>query len=73
MRRSLFRIWLGLTVAYWVVGTAHDANLLLLKLHYRDWTYLLLAAIMAFGVPLAVLGLGRAILWIADSLETTDA
>jgi hypothetical protein len=69
LRRGLFRIWIVLTLTYWVFGFAYDAEALLLKLHHGQWVHLLIAIAMALGVPLIVLGLGSAIFGIADGFR----
>jgi hypothetical protein len=71
LRRKLFRVWCGFTVVFWLLGIfAGDGSLIVLKFQNGGWraafVHLAITLVLALGVPLIVLLLGRAVFWIGD-------
>jgi hypothetical protein len=67
--RGLFQVWILLTIAYEVLGFINSAPRIVLKFQLAAdgrWLLLAMAIAMAAGVPLLVLGLGRALFWMFD-------
>jgi hypothetical protein len=71
IRRGLFLVWIVLTIAYEVFGFIDSAPRIILKFHLAAqgrWLLLAMAIAMAVGIPLFVLGLGRALFWLSDAV-----
>jgi hypothetical protein len=71
LRCKLFRVWCGLTIVLWLIAIfGGDASLIALKFQVGGWraayVHLALTVVIAAGIPLAVLLIGRAVFWIDD-------
>jgi len=71
LRRKLFGVWCGFTVVWWLIGFfGGDGTRLVLKFQVGGWraaaVLLVMTVVMAVGIPLTILLLGRAALWTAD-------
>jgi hypothetical protein len=69
VRHGLFQVWIVLTGAYEVLGLIDSAPRIIAKFQLAAqgrWLLLAMAIAMAVGVPLFVLGLGRALFWMSD-------
>ena len=73
IRRILFRVWIGLSVVYAVIGTIGSFEDIVLRFRLganHPWLHLSLALTMLVGVPLVGLGLGRMAFWATDLLRS---
>jgi hypothetical protein len=74
LRLTLFAVWCGFAAPWWLVpifdGTV---DLILLKLHIGGWrgafVHTALTALIAVGVPMAILVFGRIVLWRVDRIN----
>jgi hypothetical protein len=71
LRRKLYRAWCGFTVVWWLIAIlGGDASLIVLKFQMGGWraayVHLALTVIIAVGIPLTVLLIGRTVFWISD-------
>jgi hypothetical protein len=71
LRRKLFGVWCGLTIVLWGIGIfGGDASLIALKFQVGGWraayVHLAVTVVMAVGIPLTVLLIGRVAFWISD-------
>ena len=74
LRRKLFRVWCGLTIVFWLIAIfGGDTSLIALKFQVGGWraayVHLALTVVMAAGIPLTILLIGRAAFWINDQLR----
>jgi|HubBroStandDraft_6_1064221.scaffolds.fasta_scaffold2029543_2 hypothetical protein len=73
LRRKLFMIWCGFTVLWLVWGIVSDGGLVLLKYQAGGWRaaymHLTLTVLIAVAIPLAMLFLGRIVLWTASRMN----
>jgi hypothetical protein len=68
LRRKLFQVWCCFTVLWWLVCIfGGDGGLILLKFQVGGWraayVHLAVTFLIAVGIPVAVLLLGRVIVW----------
>src|SRR5258708_39105147 len=68
LRRTLFRVWCGCTFLWWLIPLfGGDGNRILLKFQMGGWRgaylHLALTVLIAVGIPVAALLVGRAVLW----------
>jgi hypothetical protein len=73
LRRKLFAVWCGFTVVWWLVGIfGGDGTRLVLKFRVGGWraasVLFVMTLVMAVGIPLTILLLGRAAFWSAGQL-----
>ena len=73
-RRKLFKIWCGFTVLWLLWGIASDGGLVLLKFQAGGsraaYVHFTLTILIVVAIPLAVLFLGRIVLWAASRIRT---
>jgi hypothetical protein len=77
LRRKLFKAWYGFAVLWWLICIfGGDGKLILLKLQTRGWraayVHLAVTALVAIGVPVAVLLLGQVGFWAAGRIRTVQ-
>jgi hypothetical protein len=77
LRRSLFNVWCGFTVLWWLICIfGGDGNLILLKLQIGGWraayAHFAITTLIAVGVPVAALVIGRVIVWGLESRIRTN-
>jgi hypothetical protein len=77
LRRKLFKVWCGFTVLWWLIGIfGGDGSLILLKFQTGGWrgayVHFAVTTLIAVGVPLAVLLLGRVVVWGLESRIRTE-
>jgi hypothetical protein len=78
LRRKLFKVWCGFTVLWWLICIfGGDGNLILLKFQIGGWraayVHLAMTTVIAVGVPIAVLLIGRVVVWGLESRIRTEA
>jgi hypothetical protein len=71
LRRKLFRVWCVFAALWLLFGILGNTNLILLKLQVGSWraayVHVVVTSLFFVGVPVAVLLMGRIILWVAES------
>jgi hypothetical protein len=78
LRRKLFKVWCGFTVLWWLICIfGGDGNLILLKFQIGGWraayVHLAMTTVISVGVPIAVLLIGRVVVWGLESRIRTEA
>jgi hypothetical protein len=78
LRRKLFKVWWGFTVLWWLICIfGGDGSLILLKFQIGGWraayVHFTVTILIAVGVPLAVLLIGRVVVWGLESRIRTEA
>jgi hypothetical protein len=72
IRRRLFQIWCSLTALWWLGAVFGNGSLILLKFTLGGWRAafvpFVVTALIAVGVPVAILVAGWLITWFVESL-----
>jgi hypothetical protein len=74
LRRKLFSVWCGFTIMIWLIAIfGGDGARILLKFQAGGWraayVQFVFTLVLAGGIPLMVLLIGRAAFWISDQLS----
>jgi hypothetical protein len=74
LRRKLFRVWCGLTIIVWLIAIfGGDGGRIVLKFQVGGWreayVHFAITLVLAGGIPLMVLLIGRAAFWIGDQFS----
>ena len=72
-RRKLFIVWCGFTVLWLLWAIVSDGSLVLFKFRVGGWraayVHFTLTVLIAVAIPVAVLLLGRVVLWAANRIR----
>jgi hypothetical protein len=78
LRRKMFGVWCGFTALWWLICIfGGDGNLILLKFQLGGWraayVHFAMTTLIAVGVPVAVLLIGRVVAWALENRTGTSA
>jgi hypothetical protein len=78
LRRKMFGVWCGFTALWWLICIfGGDGNLILLKFQLGGWraayVHFAMTTLIAVGVPVAVLLIGRVVAWALENWTGTSA